>query len=281
MPQQLYSQAALDRLSSPEQLDRLMRVTSPRAWVALAAVWVVIGCAIVWGFVGSIPTTVAGQGLIVRSGGVSQVQVPFTGQVEDLLVNVGDIVTKGQHVATVRQLDGAGSRQLFAPATGRIVEVLLAPGAMTSAGQPALSVEFDDRDLQAIMFVPATQGKQIKPGMPVQVSPSTAKKEEFGVMAGTVTSVSPFPMSAAALSRYLGNEELVRIMTKDGPQIEVRVDLARDPHTPSGYRWSSRQGPPDPIASGTLLSGNIVTRAQRPIGMVLPILRRYIPALPA
>jgi len=33
----IFRQAALDRLSSPEQLDRLMQVTLPTGWIALVA----------------------------------------------------------------------------------------------------------------------------------------------------------------------------------------------------------------------------------------------------
>ena len=32
----IFRQAALDRLSSPEQLDRVMRVTDPKGWIALS-----------------------------------------------------------------------------------------------------------------------------------------------------------------------------------------------------------------------------------------------------
>ncbi|MGA1194869.1 MAG: hypothetical protein ACO36I_00070 [Candidatus Latescibacterota bacterium] len=34
---QIFRQAALDRLSSPDQLDQLMRVTTPKGWIALMA----------------------------------------------------------------------------------------------------------------------------------------------------------------------------------------------------------------------------------------------------
>ena len=33
----IFRQAALDRLSSPEQLDQLMQVTTPKSWMALVA----------------------------------------------------------------------------------------------------------------------------------------------------------------------------------------------------------------------------------------------------
>ncbi len=37
MSQGLFRETSLEKLSSPEQLDALIKVTSPRAWLALAA----------------------------------------------------------------------------------------------------------------------------------------------------------------------------------------------------------------------------------------------------
>jgi HlyD family secretion protein len=51
------------------------------------------------------------------------------------------------------------------------------------------------------------------------------------------------------------------------------VKFIPDPKTPSGFRWSSSQGPPVEIFSGTLVSASIVTEEKRPISYVLPILR--------
>ncbi|MEY4095680.1 MAG: hypothetical protein RLZZ53_2879, partial [Acidobacteriota bacterium] len=36
--EKIFRKVALDRLASPEQLDLLMEVTSPRSWIALVAV---------------------------------------------------------------------------------------------------------------------------------------------------------------------------------------------------------------------------------------------------
>ena len=39
---QLYRKSAVERISTPEQLDKALTVTSPMSWIALAAVTVVI-----------------------------------------------------------------------------------------------------------------------------------------------------------------------------------------------------------------------------------------------
>lgn len=38
----IFRQSSLDRLSSPEQLDQLIRITSRRSWIALVAMVAVV-----------------------------------------------------------------------------------------------------------------------------------------------------------------------------------------------------------------------------------------------
>jgi HlyD family secretion protein len=102
-PKSLFTKAALERLSSPEQLDMLMRVTSPIGWLALDTVGVCILIGIVWGIFGSIPNKVDGKGILIRGGTVLEVEAGATGRVTKLYVDVGDVVTQGQPVAAIGQ----------------------------------------------------------------------------------------------------------------------------------------------------------------------------------
>jgi hypothetical protein len=65
----LFRKVALERMSSPEQLDQLLQVTAPRNWLALAALMGLLVAAIGWGFVGRISTTISGQGVLVPGSG--------------------------------------------------------------------------------------------------------------------------------------------------------------------------------------------------------------------
>ena len=58
MEEKLYRKSAIDKISSPEQLNEYMRVTGPGVWVMLGAVAVIFAAFFVWGFSGSIPETV-------------------------------------------------------------------------------------------------------------------------------------------------------------------------------------------------------------------------------
>ncbi len=99
----IFRKVALERLSSPEQLDQMVQVTNPRGWLALAGLGALIAAALVWGFWGSIPTEALGEGILIRQGGVSDLVAPANGQVDQVLVKVGEMISRGQPVARIRQ----------------------------------------------------------------------------------------------------------------------------------------------------------------------------------
>lgn len=53
---QIFRQKSLDRVSSPEQLDKYIKSTSPSLWVLLIAIIVLLCGTIAWGTIGKIET---------------------------------------------------------------------------------------------------------------------------------------------------------------------------------------------------------------------------------
>jgi HlyD family secretion protein len=78
------------------------------------------------------------------------------------------------------------------------------------------------------------------------------------------------------MTRLLGNEGLVQKLSEQGPLIQVNVALARDPATPTGFRWTSSRGPDLKIGSGTLAAGGVVVFEERPIRLLVPAVRQRI-----
>lgn len=164
------------------------------------------------------------------------------------------------------------------PYAGRVVEIKLASGALVSPGTPLLTVEADEgrnKLLEAAIFIPAVDGKRIRPGMTVQVMPSTIRREDFGYMIGEVVFVSDYPATAQSMTATLHNEELVRELSGASSPIEVRARLVRADNQ-SGYRWSTPEGPPVSVSAGTLARADIVTLTQRPVSLVIPALRNLL-----
>jgi hypothetical protein len=90
MNSNVFRKVSLERMSSPEQLDQMMQVTTPRGWVVLAALIVLIIFAVFWGIFGSISTKVTGMGILLKRGGVFNVGTDSSGQVIDLRTAEGE-----------------------------------------------------------------------------------------------------------------------------------------------------------------------------------------------
>jgi HlyD family secretion protein len=407
----LFRQQALDRLSSPEQLDEVLQVTNPRSWLALAGVGLLLATALAWGIWGSVPKKVRGEGMLIRGERLFKISSPGNGQLIHMNVVAGTVVTQGQVVAsierpqlveqihgartqledlrsqhtnltefeakdTVREIEmlalrNANLQQLIrdyeeqatwlkekmtnqeqllerglitkqtllitkqsfysaqqqidtsrrelkelgnkefqlqnqkqqgilasqlrlneqarrlkeletelqqttkvtSPQAGRILEAMAKPGDVLNAGMPLFNVELTATDLEAVIYLNGAEGKQVRPGMAVQIMPAAYRKEEHGFLAGKARYVADFPATRQAMMSVLENEQLVQKLSASGAPITLHATLEKDPRTPSGFRWSSSQGPPSEIHSGTLCSASIVVSQQRPITLVIPLLK--------
>jgi len=114
----LFRKAALDRLSSPDQLDRLVTITSTRSWIALSGLALLAVLILLWGVFGRVPTNVPAKGLLVAQGGrVQSAMSPTGGVVERVTVSIGQTIAKGQTVAVIVQAEAeqrlAGSKDLL------------------------------------------------------------------------------------------------------------------------------------------------------------------------
>lgn len=268
----IFRKVALERLSSPEQLDQMLQVTSPRAWLALLALLILLVAVIVWSILGSVPIKVSAPVILLQTGGVKHVASTASGQIETIYPRAGDTVAEGQVIAEVASLNGGEINQVTSPYTGKVLEVRADAGNLIDLGTPLLNLELvgDDIKLEAIMYIPATEGKSLEPGMEVQIAPSTVRQEEYGFMVGRIASVSQFPSTYQGMLRTLGSDELVQTFIGAGAPLQVKVELIPHGQTASGYKWSSIEGPPVEIHSGTLGAANIIVGQQRPIQYVLP-----------
>ncbi len=98
-----FRKKALEKLSRPDDLDRLMPVTDSKGWIALLAAGVFLLAVCGWGFLGRINTLVYGDGITLSQGDIRSVAVRTGGVLTGLSVTSGDPVRKGQVLAVVEQ----------------------------------------------------------------------------------------------------------------------------------------------------------------------------------
>jgi HlyD family secretion protein len=406
-----FRQSAIDRLSSPEQLDQLVKVADAKGWVAALGIALIIAFGALWGAFGSIATEVQAPGILVLRGGhLMTIPSPASGMITEMRVRAGDVVKKGDIVAIVQQTelqqrladardvlkerentlalrrialdsemttrrqnadvrrtvllqsnqataqrlerlrrqlaireqlrsqnlevedrveetrgevargvqelsdsktrildidasmqDAAASQQkeldslqqivaearrnvaqletrlqdsraVEAPATGRVTEVTTSIGTTVDPGAPILNIETSGEGLQATVYIPIASGKRVHPGMMVHIEPSTVRREEFGMLVGTIVDVSSFPSTPAGMHAVLQNQRLVDAFSGGSPPYEARVSLV-SAATPTGYAWTSGTGPHTDLTSGTTVKTYIAVAEDPPLLLLMPFLR--------
>ncbi|MEA3149499.1 MAG: hypothetical protein QOD56_438 [Gammaproteobacteria bacterium] len=104
-PGRIFRASAIERLSSPEQLDQLVRMTQPFDWLASAVVCLAIAILIIWGTTGRIATRVSGEGMLISDGGMADAVSGASGRLSSIAVSVGDRVSQAQVIARIAQTD--------------------------------------------------------------------------------------------------------------------------------------------------------------------------------
>ncbi|MBI1209243.1 MAG: hypothetical protein GC191_18395 [Azospirillum sp.] len=163
--------------------------------------------------------------------------------------------------------------QIFAHDSGRVVVSAVPKNAMVVAGQRILSLELGGPGMQALIYVPADEGKNIQAGMSALVSPTTARREEYGSLVGRVIWVSPLAQSEMEIATALSNRDLARRFTLRGAPVAVVIALVPDPDTGNGYRWTSARGSEVRMTTGTVANAWVTVRSAPPILLILPALR--------
>ena len=267
-----YRPSAVAHLSDPEQLDTAVRITRPRGWIALSAVGLVLAAFVAWCLLGSVQTTFPGAGVLLTPGGTGYAVSIEGGQIDELRVTVGQEVREGEVVATVRTAAGRVS-DLEAPTSGRVSELLAYPTDAVAPGAAVVTIQRTDEQLRAFIWVAVDASQPIRPGMPVQISVTTAPSEEFGLLRGTVRTVGAQPATRAGVDALLNNDDLTTTVVGSGApvfQIEVELDAAS---TPTGYAWTSGGGPRETLTSGTLVNASVITAVRAPITLLFPSAR--------
>jgi HlyD family secretion protein len=166
------------------------------------------------------------------------------------------------------------NREVRSDYDGRILELTAGEGKRVTKGIQLGTIQARDKPkkLEAISYFKLADGKKIKPGMRLRITPATVERERSGSIIASVRSVSSFPVTTEGVVKIVGNTGVAAYLTKDDRQIEVFAELEKDESSPSGYKWDSSLGPEIPVTSGTIASALVNIQEKPLITFVIPIL---------
>ncbi len=95
----LYRKSSLEKLSSPEQLDKMIEITSPMFWIGAAGGGIVLIAALLWSVFARLPINVQSNGIFISKGGIQTIYAQNPGTVKEILVSKGETVSKNTVLA--------------------------------------------------------------------------------------------------------------------------------------------------------------------------------------
>jgi HlyD family secretion protein len=168
--------------------------------------------------------------------------------------------------------------QIRSPQSGCILEVSTTLGQVVEPGTRVGTLQPQGTgasQISSIAYFDVKDGKRIKPGMKMQITPDTVKRERFGGIVATVKSVSPYPVTSTTVTSKVGNTELAETLTNKTAKVEIVASLELEPNNTSGYQWSSSKGPDMKLTPGTTMAVRVKVEEQAPITFLLPFLREW------
>ena len=268
------------RIQSPEQLGDHLRVTAVPTYLLAAAIILMLGAFIVWGFLGNVSDKAYYSGVVFPVQGTTDITLPNKGMVRTMLVHNGDSVHQGQTVALV----SIGESYSFLTSTvdglvistktdnepfeafDPIVAVVEETGGRSKEGRSQESgdrrQESGDRRHQLIAYADNAAQRDLRIGMEAQVWPADEKRDEIGYVRGRITQVVRYPAAADEVRQTLKSNILAKRLLEQGDVVyEVRIDLLRSPEDSTRYDWSF--GEPADVSMGIGTYCSVLTETRR------------------
>ncbi|MBQ9252439.1 MAG: HlyD family efflux transporter periplasmic adaptor subunit [Clostridia bacterium] len=272
----VFRKSALDKISSPDQLDKVLKVTSPMSWLALLGVTLIIALVVAWSFVGSLPSTITASGVIVSANTSTNTILSTQRGTVQRVGSSGARVYDG--TAVLELATSSGTELVNSNLLGTVSEVLVKPGDTVENGTEILRVIPSMTENQkeiVVCFVPISDADKIKREMTANVSLTSADSNSYGHMTARVINVDAWATSQKAISAIVGSDNsMVSVLNGEGKGVcAVACELKTDPSTASGYAWSNEKGKKATLAAPQMCSVRIVTGNDRPISKLFAKLK--------
>lgn len=254
----------------PQQIADHIRVTKSPMTLRLVALTVLFLAIVFWFFLGSITDKGYMTGVIFPSGSTEGVNVPYAGTVITQNLQAGQSVQAGQVLAMV-SINGQYSA-ITAPCDGFIFFSM----PVNSSFEPFDNIVTiirsgnNEVDQELICFVDFKTKRDLKPGMPVQVTPSDETRERVGYVIGSILSISDYPVAKEEAIDALDNRQLIEdLFPESGSAYLVRVKLEKDPDSWDGLKWSFKANEMAEMSIGTFCDAMVIVKDRSVYGYLM------------
>lgn len=268
MDQNIFRHSAVEKLSSPSQLSKLLVVVRLKGWIVLVTLSAIICVILVWAFVGQIPIITTGNGILLAPDAQFAINSPIEGVVEQIFVKTNQEVAVGTPLMKL-----SNGTVIPAPHNGKVFQIDVGQGQPIKLGQVLVwfQTEVYPNQLQIYGFIPTQVGERIQPGMHVTVDLHSVDTQKYGQLKGVVKQVAPYAVSAtSAQLQVIPSEQAREDLTKGASMELIIVQPTLDSRNKSGLEWTYGSGPPSRMDPGSMGTVRVTIENKRPISYLIP-----------
>ena len=290
----VFREEAVARRSRPEPLDDRLQVTAPHEWMVLAGLALSLLAFLAWGVFGSVDRRLSARAVLVQPGERHAVVSPVSGNVIEVLADVGDPLEAGQAIARVRLPEAERQARITRGLVGAVEAGMGraedAPAAFQEALLASARNALGEVEILAGETIAAPHGgklvaHRLVPGQPVRtgetiaqlrggsegvwqalafVSPRDAGKLAAGMAAEVQVALPGQPDSSTLDARVL------EVSPRPAAAPEWLADFGLSTSVPSHLLRLALDDPPRlPLADGTGGVVRIVLGKQSPAALLL------------
>lgn len=197
----------------------------------------------------------------------------------ELAENKSDSMERAYRADSKKYLDNF-AKEIHSEYQGTVDKIFVRVGQFVTAGTPICSVRLTEgrEDLTGVFYIPVEKGKRVEVGQTLQLSPNGVDVSLSGSLIGVVRSVSDYPVPLQAVENEIGNPQLAQMIMASGNNavMEIKFDLVKDKNSESGYLWTSFVGEHKKISAGSFCTGSIIIDRRPPIEKVFYKLSQWL-----
>ncbi len=267
----LYRKSAIEKLSSPEQLDKALKITSPLSWVALIGITIIIIVVLSWSIKGTLPTTLEVKGIVIKPDSACAQYCTEVGDVRTVKVKKGDNIDPGDSIVVIKKREG-NEVTMKSTISGKVTDVMVKYWDEIDKGNEIIRVTPETGESKLVaLYVPVSNINKIKVGMKADIFPTAYDSQKYGHMEAEVIRIEEYPVDINNLKYIYGtNNQLSNEFTKEGTVYQVLCRLTHDDNTLSGYWWSTDNSIDLMITESTMVKGKFVVDESAPITKLIP-----------
>jgi multidrug resistance efflux pump len=287
----IFRNMAVEQALSPRELNKYIKIITPPFMIIFVALLLIAATIIIWGISATIPIRIELPGIVFPQNGILTIVANNEGAVFNVRVKPGDYVEEGDIIAYIPhenilhqikdssdaaekgllRLEYHAKSMILSPTDGMVISIA-SEGDYLQVGKEIARLVSEDiytNNQEVTAFASYNEGKKLKKGMSVQISPHFAPREEYGYMEGVITRIANIPSTRGDTIKRFGGFISEKDLDEHDSNIEVKITIFADSGPKSHLKWSNQKGEALEIDAGTKCNIAVLINRIRPIDLLL------------